>query len=135
MSNTAVNGIMATQTNNAAGTNGSVTVGGSGNVNAAGIGIDAQVTGANNTGSVTVTRTGNVTATGIGINAAASGGGNVTVTGVGNVGFVRRYRHQGDSVRRQRQCSGRARRNGLGKDRRYECFGRRFRHIDGGPCQ
>jgi len=83
--NLPVNGITAIQTNSTAGTNGSVTVGGSGNVSATGIGIQASVSGANNKGNVTVTRTGNVTAAGIGILAAADGGGDVTVSGVGNV--------------------------------------------------
>jgi uncharacterized protein with beta-barrel porin domain len=65
---------------------GGITISGSGNTSATGgVGIDAQVTNANNTGSVLVNRTGTVTVTEIGILAQTFGGGDVSVTGVGNV--------------------------------------------------
>ncbi len=86
VSGTGGSGISALQFNSAAGTDGSVTVGGAGDVNAVGgVGIFAEVSFTSNTGNVTVTRSGTVIATGTGIQAAALGGGNVNVTGTGNV--------------------------------------------------
>jgi uncharacterized protein with beta-barrel porin domain len=79
------NGILATQANNAAGTNAGIHVGGSGDTSGTGsFGISAQITGANNTGNILIDRTGNVTGLG-GISATTVGGGNVTVSGAGNV--------------------------------------------------
>lgn len=78
--------ITARQTNNVLGTIGHVTVSGSGVINSsAGIGILAEVTGANNAGDVTVDRSGSITANSSAVIATNFGAGNVSVTGAGNV--------------------------------------------------
>ena len=80
-------GIQVEQTNNAVGTVGNITIGGSGDVTTHGLpdGVSARITGANNAGNIVVNHSGNITSQFTSLQVNTAGSGDVTITGIGDL--------------------------------------------------